>query len=101
MPSPIYTLGGNFMKSFTTSNLISGASIDLGRSDAPRPPPRPAGGVWAPPAGGWAPPGGVCAPPEGVWANRVMAADSASATANPYMQRVFIIPLENGAQCNT
>ena len=52
MPSPIYTLGGNFMKSFTTSTLISGALMALGRSfnwAGVRPP----GGAWAPPAGGW------------------------------------------------
>src|SRR5262245_14383087 len=102
MPSPMYTLGGNFMKSFTTSNLISGASIDLGFSDtAPRPPPRPAGGVWAPPGGAWLPAGGVWAPPAGVCANKVMPVAIASATATPYMQCVFIGHLSNGAKCST
>src|SRR5262245_17094985 len=105
----MYTLGGNFMKSLTTSTLISGASNDLGLSDAaPRPPPRPAGGVCAPPVGACAPPGGVCpplggvwAPPWAVWANRVRPADSASAAVTAYAKRVFIGHLENGAKCNT
>src|SRR6476619_3756091 len=103
MPSPIYTLGGNFMKLGTTSNGISGAvSRALGRSDtAPRPPPRPPGGVWAPPGGVWAPPGGAWAAPGGawVWANMVMAADSASVAATKLVRRVFIGPhLDSGGK---
>src|SRR4051812_5747884 len=92
MPSPIYTFGGNFMKLGTTLNGISGAFIDFGRSD--RPPPRPAGGAWGTPEGvGFCVPSeGAWAPPEGVgaWANRVTAADSASAPATPLIRCVFI-----------
>src|SRR6476620_565614 len=88
MPSPIYTLGGNFMKLGTTLNGMSGAFIALGSSE--RPPPRPPWAVWAgapwPPAVGWLPPpwgagiwlpAGSCAPPEdvGVCPNRVIVAD--------------------------
>src|SRR3954465_10096671 len=115
MPSPIYTLGGNFMKLGTTLNGMSGAFIALGSSE--RPPPRPPGAVWAgapwPPAGGWLPPpggAGIWPPPAGAWAppedvgvcpNRVIVADSASATAAPLIQRVFIGSLDNDAKCNT
>src|SRR6476660_1892496 len=90
------------MKLGTTLNGISGVvSRALGRSAAaprPPPPPRPPGGVWAP-AGGV----GVWPPPEGagVWANRVTAAESASAQATPLIQCVFISSLDNGAKCNT
>src|SRR6185436_13022533 len=85
MPSPIYTLGGSFMKSFTTSYLISGASMALGSSF------NWAGVRW---------PGGVGA--DGAWANSVVAAaDSASPAAAKLMRHVFIRHLNGGARCSS
>src|SRR5262245_25108393 len=85
MPSPMYTLGGIFMKSRTTSYLMSGASIAFGSSLAAAavrvtpPGPITGAGDWAPPPAGGPP----CAA-------RVTLAAIATAAATELMARLFI-----------
>src|SRR5262245_7932023 len=81
MPSPMYTLGGSFMKSLTTSNLMSGTSFALGSSFicAGVRPPGAGGGAWA------------CA-----WASRATAPpESDSAIARQPILRSFIRHLDD------
>src|SRR5262245_18208913 len=84
MPSPRYRFGGNFMKSRTTSYLMSGASMALGRSLN-----------WA--CVRWS--GGVGT--SGAWAVKVVAADSDSAAATRRVRRIFIGHLDGGATCSS
>src|SRR5262245_60460367 len=90
MPSPMYTLGGSFMKSFTTSYLISGASIALGSNRCwacVRPPGAGACAAAGAPAGGAWP-----------WATSVTPADNASAAATKLFRRIFMEHLDSGAE---
>src|SRR5690242_5391904 len=73
MPSPMYVFGAIFMKSFTTSNLMSGASMALGlRANC-------WGVSWS---------GGVRT--NGIWASRVEAEAEIASAAATRLKRVFI-----------